>query len=253
MTDEQPRMRAGTSARERAEAERRAAQRRKAIQRFMAERDLKPAEWARNAGLPNANAIYNLRTGASRSLSQETLERLARAAGASVAELIGEAAASERMVNMVSVAIDAESGAWRRSYEVGGARRPALPVPPGMPVDEAAMVADNHASTYYQAGMIVGVQSFGTLGRRGLIHGDRVLVHRVRERKHETTIRLVVEGGSAKNRSGELHFASRDRRFGAIVPVPTWPYDGSWWETDGDRFQIRGRVVLGYLLDDDGA
>ncbi|CAK0756581.1 hypothetical protein CCP2SC5_2230003 [Azospirillaceae bacterium] len=60
-----------------------------AINRFMERRGLKPSPWAEKAGVANG-ALRNFRKGISKSLSQETLEKLATAAGTTVAVLLGE-------------------------------------------------------------------------------------------------------------------------------------------------------------------
>jgi phage repressor protein C with HTH and peptisase S24 domain len=64
-------------------------QRRAAIKRFMTERGLKPAPWAVNAGLSDG-IVRNFLAGRAESLNSSTLEKLAQAADATVAELIGE-------------------------------------------------------------------------------------------------------------------------------------------------------------------
>lgn len=64
-------------------------QRRAAIRRFMVERNLKPKPWAISAGLGDG-VVRNYLAGRADSLNQTTLEKLARAADATVAELIGE-------------------------------------------------------------------------------------------------------------------------------------------------------------------
>lgn len=58
-----------------------------AFKRFMDERGLKPHPWAQAAGL-RSSTIYNFLSGKSLSLSSDTLERLAKAAGASVDEIL---------------------------------------------------------------------------------------------------------------------------------------------------------------------
>ena len=62
-----------------------------ALNRFMEGRGLKPSPWAKKAGVANG-VIRNFRKGISKSLSQETLEKLAAAGGGTVAELVGEEA-----------------------------------------------------------------------------------------------------------------------------------------------------------------
>lgn len=234
-----------------AKAQKQAAARRKAMESFMRAKRLSAAEWAREAGMPNANPIYNLLNGHSSSLSQVTLEKLARAAKASVSEIFGEQIAVEGQAAVLAVRVQAASGAWRASYEVPGKSDQVLPIPPGVSVDEAVQIVDGHASLIYPASTIVGIQSIASLGRRGLLDGDRVLLHRVRGDRHEVTVRQVTESGGKNNRSADLVYASADKRYGATVAVPNWPYEGQFWEIEGDRLQIRGRVIMGLLMDND--
>jgi cyclic pyranopterin phosphate synthase len=59
---------------------------REAFRAFMAERRLRATEWAKQAGVPSAQ-IYAYLTGRSRVLPRESLEKLARAAGARVEDM----------------------------------------------------------------------------------------------------------------------------------------------------------------------
>lgn len=58
-----------------------------AFKRFMEARGLKPHPWAQAAGL-RSSTLYNFLSGKSLSLSGDTLERLAKAAGATVDEIL---------------------------------------------------------------------------------------------------------------------------------------------------------------------
>lgn len=243
-------VRAGTSAKEAAVAERQAEMRRRAFAEFLSSRRLTPAEVARLAGLPNANSIYNLLNGHSASMAQATLERIARALNVSVAEIIGERKSVGKQASVLPVRVEAASGDWRDGYEMGGRSTAMLPIPPGTSIDEAAVITDSHANAIYRAGTIVGVQSMASIASRGLLDGDRVLLHRMRGAQHEVTVRQVAEAGSRGARSAELIYVTNDKRYGSRVPVPTWPYQGQIWEMEGDRYQIRGRVVLGLIMDD---
>lgn len=69
-----------------------AIRRRAAIQTFMAATGLRPASWARRAGI-SPNGIYNFLNGRSDSLSQRVLEALALAAGRPISQIIGESIA----------------------------------------------------------------------------------------------------------------------------------------------------------------
>lgn len=240
------RVRAGSSPKEIAAAEKRAIARRRAFEAFMVDRGMTAAGWARDAGV-SSNIIYNFLNGHSRGLAQGTLEKLARAASASIAEIMGESASVGASAAVLEARVHACSGQWRKSYEVGG-RGSRLAVPPGIIIDEAVVVKDQHVNHSYRPGSIIGIQNIGTLGRRGLLDGDRVLVHRMRGAEHEVTIRQVQVANGSK--SAELIFATDDRRFGSRILIDPWPYTGAYWEVDGDRFQIRGRAVLGVLVDD---
>lgn len=245
------RIRGNTTAKEIAAAERQADARRRAFTELMAAHRLKPADLARLADLPSANAIYNFLNGHSDSFAQATLERIAKALNVSVAEVFGERKVKGRQAGVVPVHVEIASGDWRDAYEVGGRNPPLLPIPPGAPVDEAGLITDSHASAVYKPGTMVGIQSMASLTDRGLRDGDRVLLHRIRNRQHEVTVRQVAESGTRNSRSAELIYATTDRRYGSRLPVPFWPYEGQIWEMEGDRYQIRGRVILGLIMDDE--
>jgi cyclic pyranopterin monophosphate synthase len=61
---------------------------REALRRFMADRRLRPTEWSKSAGLP-VNELYGYLAGRSRALPQDSAERLAKAARASIDEMFG--------------------------------------------------------------------------------------------------------------------------------------------------------------------
>lgn len=69
-----------------------AEKRRAAFRAFVNKEGLVIAEWARKARVPSAS-IYNFLNGLSRSLSQETLERLAGAAGVNISDIAGYSSA----------------------------------------------------------------------------------------------------------------------------------------------------------------
>jgi phage repressor protein C with HTH and peptisase S24 domain len=70
-------------------------ERRKAIHRFMAAKGLKPKPWAVSAHL-SPKTLSNFLNRKSESLTHTSLEKLARAADATIAELIGERVAQPR-------------------------------------------------------------------------------------------------------------------------------------------------------------
>lgn len=61
---------------------------RAALQSFMDAKGLKPHPWAKAAGL-RSSTLYNFLSGRSHSLNYDSLQRLAKAAGATVDELLG--------------------------------------------------------------------------------------------------------------------------------------------------------------------
>jgi transcriptional regulator with XRE-family HTH domain len=61
------------------------------LKSFMVNRDLKPHPWAQKAGI-RSSTIYNFLAGKSATLSSDTLEKLAQAAGATVDEILGRGA-----------------------------------------------------------------------------------------------------------------------------------------------------------------
>jgi DNA-binding Xre family transcriptional regulator len=61
---------------------------RDAFRAFMVARHLRPTEWARAAGIP-AGEILGFLTGKSRSITPQSLEKLARAAGCAPEDLFG--------------------------------------------------------------------------------------------------------------------------------------------------------------------
>jgi len=69
--------------------------RRAALQDFMRVTGLRPAPWARRAGV-SPNGIYNFLRGRSDSLSQRVIEALAEAAGRPVSQIIGETVVAAR-------------------------------------------------------------------------------------------------------------------------------------------------------------
>lgn len=62
---------------------------RTAIQRFMEERDLKPTPWAEKAKVPEST-FRSFLAGKARAPRHDTLDKLAKAADATIAEMIGE-------------------------------------------------------------------------------------------------------------------------------------------------------------------
>ncbi|WP_207483156.1 S24 family peptidase [Arenibaculum pallidiluteum] len=96
--------------------------RRAALRRFMAAHGLRPSSWARAAGL-SVNALNNFLNGATQSLSQGTLEKLAAERGVPVSEILGDAA---------------PEGARGAPDTVRAGARPPAPHPPHQPFAQQA-------------------------------------------------------------------------------------------------------------------
>lgn len=231
-------------------AERRAQRRRAAMRAFMDAYDMTPTEWARQAQLSTANILYNFLSGRSQSLAHGTLERLARAVpGATVRQILGEEPDPRPLnVAVLPVRVTAAAEAWRASYEAPQAREVQIAMPPKLPADEVALIADDHAGQIYPLGSYVTTQNFASMPRP-LRHGDMVLVHRLRDGKHEVTVREVRVVNEVGVEQAKLLFRANHPFLKNVIPMP-WPYEGQVFQVDGDRVQIRGRVVMMTILPD---
>jgi SOS-response transcriptional repressor LexA len=105
----------GSQTKLRSDAERR----RKALRRIMDEHGLKPASWAKKAGLRSANPIYNFLAGRSRSLSAETSEALATAIGVDVGSILANAelTPAHNEVQTVYIRGHVSAGEWQEAVE----------------------------------------------------------------------------------------------------------------------------------------
>jgi transcriptional regulator with XRE-family HTH domain len=97
-----------------------------ALKRFMAAKGLKPHPWALAAGL-RSSTLYNFLSGTSKSLSSDSLERLAKAANVTVDELLGSAprpqaapaaAPAERAASRHKVPLGWTIGIYGRLFEM---------------------------------------------------------------------------------------------------------------------------------------
>ena len=226
-----------------------AARRRKAVLAFMSRHNLSAAEWAKRAGLPTANTLYNFLGGHTRTLNQATLEKLSRAvAGASIQDIIGQdaSAGSTAHVPLLPVRVTAALGVWRPTYEAPSVTKIELAIPPNVPADEAVQILDNHCDKIYPAGSCVCVQSLASLQRR-LRHGDMVLVDAINEaRQHEVTVRWVH---AMKGHELELIFLCSGVPYNEPGVALPKPFEGQIITlAPGVRGQIRGRVTMMVML-----
>ena len=107
------------------------ARRRRALQRVLDGAGMRPADAARAAGLPTANSIYNFLHGHSNSLSQSTLEKLARVVpGATMAKLTGlEEVTASDVVRSVVVRMEARAGVGRAASDLPPHEQFEVPAP----------------------------------------------------------------------------------------------------------------------------
>jgi transcriptional regulator with XRE-family HTH domain len=107
-----------------------------ALKRFMETQGLKPHPWAQAAGL-RSSTLYNFLSGKSLSLSGDTLERLAKAAGSTVDEILsGEKTNNIKRGSPVSVPYTV--GVYGRLFEMD--RPLQVQRPAGVP-DEVEVLA----------------------------------------------------------------------------------------------------------------
>lgn len=219
--------------------------RRRALQKAMAERGLKPADVARMAGLPSANAIYNFLNRRSNSLAAETLERIAKAMPeTSVEELTGLAGQHVRRDGTaVLLRAVAQAGVWRPRFDLPHSEQTEI----SLPVTREQAIAGAFAVRLQAPGaelrwadgaVLLCVPPGAT--ERPLVHGSWVILDRVRDGKVEVTARQIeVENGRAW-----LWLRTKDPRFPPAVPV-SWPCDGARaWRHEGEQLRIEG-IVLG--------
>jgi transcriptional regulator with XRE-family HTH domain len=110
-----------------------------ALKKFMDARGLKPHPWAKAAGL-RSSTLYNFLSGTSQSLSTETLEKLAAAAGVTVDELLGnQPLRRPSEANSKTVPLLWTVGIYGRLFEMEPKTNIARPV--GIPTDAKVIAA----------------------------------------------------------------------------------------------------------------
>jgi repressor LexA len=169
--------------------------RRRALLRFMAERGLTPAEWARRANI-SSSSLYNFLNSYSDSLSIQTLDALARAAGVSTARLVGDDQTGESAsFPHVTVIGYVEAGTYVENPEWA----PDMRFEVAVPVDSAAAkraiglrVKGSSMNRVYPEGTIViCVPIWDFEGE--ITPGDRVVCRRRnRQGAYETTIKELT-------------------------------------------------------------
>ncbi len=153
--------------------------RREALLRFVDALALKPAPWARAAGV-SPSALYNFLHKRSDSLSQPTLEALARAAARPVSELTGEVPVRlSGPVQAVTVVGTVEAGNWVEALEwpPEDQFRITVPRPRGPDGVFGLLVNGPSLNLRYPEGTILVCMPLAQL-QRELRSGDRVIVER---------------------------------------------------------------------------
>ena len=113
-------------------------QSRDSFKSFMEKRGLKPHPWAKKAGI-RSSTLYNYLSGVSENLTADTLQKLAKAAGSSVDELLGNSPSLPKPIATQLVRVDAVVGIYGRMFNVEGEEFVQRPV--GLPSDIEVVAA----------------------------------------------------------------------------------------------------------------
>jgi hypothetical protein len=177
------------------------------IRAICREADMTSTQLARTCGLPppTINRFLNITKGAPRNLNATTISRIQRMAE----RLLSPSAAMKRVdravltprttslgrrwtIRSVEVIGKVEAGATRIMAELPAEERYLWPAPIEAEYQSNFVIGleidDDSADEIYPLGTIVTCVAFAELGR-GPRPGERVVVHRMREKKVEVTIR----------------------------------------------------------------
>ena len=223
--------------------------RRQALRKALAAANLTPSEASRLAGLPSANALFNFLNNRSQSLSQDTIERLARAIpGATIASLTGNEVAMPSVAEMQGVVVRAiaEGGRWREAFDLRRQEQyEAL-----LPVSAAhqscgAFGVEVHSPGFervFPDGTILVCIPFPQF-KGELRSGRRLIVQHVIGKRLEITVReLEID---ALNRAW-LWPRSDHPEHQAPIAMP-WPFTGELWKHDISRFSVTAVIVGAYI------
>lgn len=222
-----------------------AERRRRALRQFMAARGLEPAEWARRAGLTNANSIYNFLRGRAASLSQKTLEALASAEGVSVSELTGESLVTlRRGLTRLEVRGEVQAGAWKEAIELPPDERFVITLysfdlPSGVKT-YGLLVRGTSMDKIYPPGTVIEVVNLPDFWRE-LRNGDKVVVYR---RNREGLIEATCKEFQKSDSTVWLWPRSNDPAYQQPFSFPWPPRADSEPRDDGvESVEIRAVVV----------
>lgn len=176
-------------------AEQQAERRRDAIRGFMDARRLTANQWCTSAKVPAAS-LYNFLRGDSKSLSQQTLEKLAKEQCVSIAELLSEDIASPaRGVSTVSVIGQITEGSWFADFtwlEMAEDAKFKISVPLLRSAEGAAgfVLRDESYDQLMPDGTIVVVAPINNF-HTSVKDGDHVMYHRREGNKVERGLRQL--------------------------------------------------------------
>lgn len=221
--------------------------RRRAFLRFMEVRGLKPGPWARRAGLPTANAIYNFLRGDADSLSQDTLDALASAEGVQPDHLTGVIPVIPPPgLRTLKVIGHVQAGQWREATEWPVSERFPVSVPVDEDITRKAYALQVRGNSMNAAGLPNGsiaivVNLFDWDG--DLRNEDFVVVEcRNRTGQVEATVKQI----EVRKDVALLWPRSYDPEFAEPIRVP-WPYDDSKLaKSDHEEVKITAIVVGSY-------
>lgn len=233
-------------------ADQQAERRRDAIRGFMNARGLTANHWCTSAHVPAAS-LYNFLRGDSKSLSQQTLEKLAKEQNVSVAELLSEDFASpERGVATVAVVGQITEGSWFADLtwlELAEDTKFKISVPLLRSAEGAAgfVLRDESYDQLMPDGTIVivaPIHNFST----PLKDGDHVMYHRREGNKVERGLRQL---NVIRPNKAQLVSHSSEPDYYPVLDLP-WPYknrlkNGSWC-TDLSELQEGVPTIIGIVV-----
>jgi hypothetical protein len=209
---------------------------------------LQPAEWAKRAGLRNANSIYNFLRGESASLNYATYEKLARVIpGTTIARLTGEASVSPTS-SVPSITVDTNAAANRLTkkaelpaadqYQMGVTTKHSV-----LPGAHGLEILDDSADEIYPAGTILICVPFRNF-TSGLKIGHRVILRcRHKDGSFEITVRQVRRD---ENDQFWLWMRSTNPRLQDAVAIPRRYNGGRFKLGDGTTGEITDVIIASY-------
>ncbi|MEQ8504613.1 MAG: S24 family peptidase [Rhodospirillales bacterium] len=214
---------------------------------FMEARNLKPAAWAKAADLSDPNIIYNYRKGRSQSLSQETLESLAQAAGVSIEEMFGASSSGngrrssddgDHTQPTTLSAFGDEYAAIPRWRITAGAGSGNVIVPePDAPYRLLFRAEWLRRITDAPLDEVIALEVAGNSMEPSLMPGDLVLADKTKTERNDESIFVVLDGDEVK-----IKRVLRDHATGGLILRSDNPAVKDLPPAPADVRQIVGRV-----------